>query len=211
MLIHQHRKIMNYPLRRKLISDISNILLFLITFWYSYEFFNRKLLFISLIVYSLFLMLYSSRFYFNKIIIRRIGFGTNLLQIIKQSLKMKGLPYKGSTIKSDYDTTHNQTSYRECMVLTVIWFCKSVLISFSFLLIFFNILYFESPDEFKALKIFITIDNPLTNLFILLNNAGLLFSIYKFLFDKKAIKREKSDNARYLEIVKRLDRNEHSI
>lgn len=206
-LIFQHGKIMNYPLRKKLISDISNIILFLIMFWYSFKFLNRPILFCSSIIYICILLLYISVAFFVQIIMKKIALGTPLINSIKD--KFSKILRKTET--DNNASSHNPSSYRECMLLTVIHFCKLTIIVFSILLLTYKFITIYRPEQIIQFIPSIEIEDSLSDLFILINNAGLLFTSYKFYFDKKAIKQEKSDNDRYLQIVKRLDRNEHSI
>lgn len=210
LLIQNHGKIMNYPLRKKLISDISNILMFLSSTWFTYEFFNKKLLLVSLFVYIMLFLTYISRNAIYKIISKYIVYNQNAKTTIKELVKLKSMALSRNTANS-YDTSHNQTSYRECMILTIISFCKTVTFLFVIVLLLCNILNIYNNTILSKFSINLDTTNSLTDFFILLNNAGLLFSFYKFIYDKKAIVQEKSDDERYLEIVKRLDRNEHSI
>lgn len=46
---------------------------------------------------------------------------------------------------------------------------------------------------------------------ILINNMGLIFSIWKFHCNYKEIEQEMTENERYIKLRKRLDSKEHEI
>ena len=208
-LIVRHGKLLNYPLRRKLISDVSNIILFLIGLWLAYKLFAPKSIFVSLVIYVGFLLLVTYRNSVKKILVctlktihHRIAFHGNDISSYNRK----------KTKQSQVDMTHNQSPYRECVIMVIVLYSKRINTIGIFLLSFLYIVSTSNTRNlFTAFSLNELLSSPLPELWILINNAGLVFAIYKFYFDWKAIKCEKSDNTRYLEVIKRLDRDEHAI
>lgn len=216
-LNRHHGKISENPLRKKLVDDTLNTILFLILFWCSYHLYSKKLSIISLsiivIALKLFLHKETIKNLFWGIIDKfreKIAFSASILNLIRRFLKN----WKISSSKGTFPSNKfpKQALYREYITLSIILFCKRAIITLVgiLMLVYFFTLYFPNVIENISWQIQ-NFQNTFLDIFVLINNTGLVFTCWKFHCDYIDISKEKSDDERYIELVKRLERNEHEI
>lgn len=218
MTLNRHYgKISDNPLRKKIVQDVTNLILFLIMFWCQLRTYSSALPLKSLVILTLFMILLLHRGAIKKILFtildklrQKIAFSITLSNLLRRSMKNWDI-WSSKRMAHNRDC-HNKEIYKEHIALTVIFFCKRAVILGLILLGCINIAQMNQPETIKLvvnesekyLRAF-------TDLFVLISNAGLVFTCWKFHCDYKAVKNEKSDNDRYLALIRRMVRNEHEI
>lgn len=216
-LNRHYGKISDNPLRKKIVQDVTNLILFLIMFWCLLRTYASSLPVRSLVLLAIFMILFLHRDSVKNILLtildklrQKIAFSINLSNLLQRSMKNWDiLSARKSSRKSD---CHNKEIYKEHIALTIIFFCKRAVIMGIVLLGCINI---TRINHLAAVELVINQSEEylraFTDLFVLINNAGLVFTCWKFHCDYKAVRNEKSDNDRYLALVRRMVRNEHEI
>lgn len=219
MTLNRHYgKISDIPLRKKIVQDVTNLILFLIIFWCLLNTHINALPIWSLIILTLSLVLFLHRDTVQRFLLmlldkirEKIAFPTSFGSLIRRIMKNWKIQYKRNLPK-DKDIQRNEV-YKEHIALTVIFFSKRTVIMGLILSGCLNFIHINQPEvlEFITSEQSAKYFHTFSDLFVLINNTGLIFTCWKFYRDYKAIKNEKNDNPRYLTLVKRMLRSEHEI
>lgn len=216
LLNYKYGKISEIPLRKKIIDDSSNMILFSIALWCLMNTYYSHLPIISFLIISGSMLLFLYRRWLMKIfwltvdkLREKIAFSIKFSVQLKRCLKNWEIDCSKNK-KNDHNASTNV--YREHVSLTIIYFCKSTIILAIALLGIMTViketnlntytLLLSGSEEYMS---------TFTDLFVLINNVGLVFTCWKFKCDYVASILEKSDDPRYLTIIRRLLRSEHEI
>ena len=139
---------------------------------------------------------------------QKIAFSIKLDEHIKRCLKN----WEISINNDEPPATPNNSVYREHISLTIIYFCKSAIILAIALMAVLTIIKDTDTETYDMLlKNSEMYMDTFSDLFVLINNVGLVFTCWKFRYDYVASISEKNDDPRYLSLVRRMIRNEHEI
>lgn len=214
----QHRNIADRALKRKLVDNVVNILLFLAVFFLMYMEYSACFTISTFCVMSILLCLFLRR---KKILERAkrmfdkmldgIAFSAGIKKTLQRMLKNRNL--SGGIGKEEKKTElHKQQIYREYILLTLVLFSKRIIITTLTIVFLGHVLAIIEPQHFSLLvEEMKSLPHYILRMLILIDNMGLIFSIWKFHCNYKEIEQEMLENKRYIELRKRLDSKEHEI
>lgn len=215
-LNRQYGKISDNPLRKKIVDDTINLILFAITFWCFLQMHSKTLPILSLLTITLLLFLFLQRGRLKRLLLniidklrQKIAFSAKLIDLIRRSMKNWKISPKDSSKGVEYNSSY---IYRERILLTIIFFCKRAMIMAVIILGILKLIEITNPT---ALQILLSHSEDylpsLEQLFVHINNIGLVFTCWKFKCDYKNNDSADDDDPRYITLMKRLLRNEHEI
>ncbi len=215
----QHRNIADRALKRKLVDNVVNILLFLAVFFLMYMEYSACFTVSTFCTLSILLCLFLRR---KKILERAkrmydkmlegIAFSAGIKKTLQRMLKNRNL--SGSMRKKEEKNTelHKQQIYREYILLTLVLFSKRFIIANLMIVFLGHVLAIIEPQRFSLfVEQMKFLPHYIPRVLILINNMGLIFSIWKFHCNYKEIEQEMTENERYIKLRKRLDSKEHEI
>lgn len=213
----QYGKVSEYPLRRKLIEDTTNIILFLILFWYTLRttLGYRAIIYVSLMALVQCILV-------KRHVLKYVFW--NVLELIKEkqlaphgfkNLILRLMENWKPFLDEQQDTNiiqHNGGTYREYVILAVSIFCSRTITVFIFGFTFLEILtWFNAPIPGTVLAGITTGQKEFLELFVLINSVGLTFTSWKFYYDYKEIRSENVDNPRLADLAVRMYIKEREI
>lgn len=205
-----HGRISERPLRRKIIDDTANLLLFISILFCTFYFIAPGKIILSFVFITAITMLFFKQTQIIKafhklleLIQNKIAFSAPLYKGLQRIMKNRSIP--------SAMTYSPESIYREYILTFIVYFCKRTA-----LFIIFVLLFLACITEYSHRKQVLYIIDQLSNkdflslALIYITNLGFVFNCWKFNLDYKSVQKVKI-NESFERVIKKLDRKEHNI